>query len=129
MNGWTAELQRRGFRKWYERELLRSHGHLVLMLLAGIALMGSLEAFFDVRGGDRLLMAACFAVAGVVAVWAMRRYGWHLRRAETVANQAMCPACKDWGRWQAEHPEPAADGRAALRVRCRGCGERWRIVG
>ena len=38
-------IQRLGFRKWYERELLSSHAHLVLALLSVVAMLASLEAF------------------------------------------------------------------------------------
>lgn len=121
-------IRERGFRKWYERELVAGHGHLVLLVLATLALLGALEVYSDTHGEDRLVMAGTFALAGVVGVWSMRRYLFHLMRAETLANQAVCPACKTYARWQIEAEDPGSQDRPpALLVRCRDCGERWQI--
>ena len=34
----TASIRRLGFRRWYERELIKSHGALVTCLLSGLTL-------------------------------------------------------------------------------------------
>lgn len=115
-------IRRRGFRKWYERELLAGHAHLVLLLLCTLALLGALEVFSQRSGGERWAVAASFAVAGVLGVWALRRYLFHLLRAERLAHQAACPRCRAYARWAVEGGEAEA-----LDVRCRDCGERWRI--
>lgn len=120
----VPDIRRRGFRKWYERELLRGHAHLVLLLLGTVAAMAAVEAFHESRGADRLLMGLCLLLASGVGIVAIRRYAFHLTRAESVAHQAACPACHDWGGWQADADE---DGPQRLQVRCRRCGERWTI--
>lgn len=129
-------IQRRGFRKWYERELLVGHSHLVLLLLSALTLVGGMEAFAQPEG-RRWLMGACVLVAAVIGLWALRRYLFLLTRAEHIANQAVCAQCQAYGRWAVEPQPPAqraaeADGAdegapAQMRVCCRGCGWRWQI--
>ena len=124
-----TDIRKRGFSKWYERELLRSHSHLVLLLLCALAALGAVEAFSQ-PGSNRLLMVASLLVATGVGVWAVRRYLFHLTRAEYVANQATCPACQAYARWKVEAAD-ADDSRSghppAMEVCCRKCGHRWHI--
>lgn len=121
-----------GFRRWYERQLVRCHLQLLLLVLCLLALLGALEAFGQARQEGRpwWLMALCFAAAGVLGAVALRRYLFLLMRAEHIANQACCPACKAYGRWRVE-PEPAAppapDGALRLRACCKACQARWHI--
>ena len=130
-----AVIRQRGFRKWYERELIRSHANLVLLLLCTLAVLGAMEALFDGGTHERLLLAACLLVAAGLGVWSMRRYLFHLSRAELIANQASCPQCQVYARWAVERPEavPARRSEVAddeperLQVCCRGCGWRWHI--
>ena len=82
-----------GFRKWYERELLSSHAHMVLALLATVAMLASFEA---IRGGsvsEKLMDILFVIVCAVIGLWALRRYLFLLMHAEEVANQATCPTC------------------------------------
>jgi hypothetical protein len=123
-------IEQRGFRKWYERELLRSHAHLVLLLLCAMALLGAAEAFGPARGEQRLLMAGSFVVAAAIGVWAVRRYLFHLMRAELIANQAACPQCKAYARWRIEqrvHGADEGETGASMTVRCRACEHGWTI--
>jgi ABC-type nickel/cobalt efflux system permease component RcnA len=124
-----ANIRKRGFAKWYERELLRSHSHLVLLLLCALAALGAAEAYSQ-PGSNRVLMVASLLVAAGVGVWAVRRYLFHLARAEYVANQATCPACQSYARWKVQ-AEQAGDEKAgeppAMEVCCRKCSHRWRI--
>ncbi|MDP2007345.1 MAG: hypothetical protein Q8K45_16835 [Rubrivivax sp.] len=133
--GIPQAIRRRGFRKWYERELLVGHSHLVLLLLCTLTLIGGMEAFVQ-PGGQRLLMGACVLVATAIGVWALRRYLFLLTRAELIANQAVCAQCQAYGRWTVEGPAPPPRPRAddtddgapvCMRVCCRGCGWRWDI--
>lgn len=124
MNGVSDAIERRGFRKWYEGELVRSHGQLVLLVLATLAALGALEAFSTGRGNALALLASLIAAAAIGA-WALRRYFFHLMRAELIANQATCPACKAYGRFAVERD--AKPQASAMTVRCRRCEERWRI--
>lgn len=126
----AQSIQKRGFRKWYERELIRSHSHLVLLLLCAVGAIGALEAFSG-GGSERLLMALSLLVSAAVGAWALRRYLSFLMRAELIANQASCPECQSYGRWLIEASESndirQPDAGARLSVCCRKCSHRWRI--
>lgn len=124
-----TSIRQRGFAKWYEHELLIGHAHLVLLVLAALGALGALEAFGQ-AGSDRLLMVLSLLAAAAIGVLALRRYLFHLMRAELIANQANCPACEAYGRWQIEATDvgDAASGRPeAMQVCCRRCQHRWRI--
>jgi hypothetical protein len=123
-------IQRQGFRKWYERELLAGHSHLVLLLCSGLGILGAMEVFWRQPGAERLLMVASIVVASVIGVWALRRYLFLLMRAEVIANQAVCKGCGAYGRWtvEAHTAEDAPAGEPArMQVCCRKCGGRWQI--
>ncbi len=113
-----------GFRKWYERELLSGHAHLVLMLLATLGMLGSIEAFAGGDWLDKTIDAVMFVASAAIAVWGMRRYLYLLMRAEHIANQANCPQCKEYGRLTVE-ADHSQSGKT--RVRCKACGHRWDI--
>jgi hypothetical protein len=128
----TAYLRERGFRRWYERELTRGHLNLVLLLLSAVALMAAMEAISTHEGGQPLLMVISMVIAGATGVWSLRRYLFHLMRAELIAHQAVCPQCQTYGRWRVEsYTEAAAsngDGAAATTaVRCAKCSHAWTI--
>lgn len=118
-------IRRIGFRKWYERRLLRSHAHLALVLIAVLGLMMAMEAAARfATPQERLLDWAVAAACGVFALWALRRYLFLLTQAETLANQANCPSCGTYARLDLVQSNAAGDEVA---VRCRQCGHGWRI--
>jgi hypothetical protein len=120
-------IRRIGFRKWYERELLRGHAHLVLLLLCAIGVIAALEAVFRFRTiNDQLLNLVAVLGCAAVGIWAVRRYLYLLHHAEMIANQADCPHCKTYGRLDLI---AADDAHARVRVRCRQCTHEWSIEG
>jgi len=119
----AGRIRRRGFRGWYQAELLRSHGHLLLLLACALALAAGIEVMVRHIGGQRLLVAGCLLVAGGIGAWALRRYLFLLMRAEHIAHQAVCGSCKAYGRWQVEREL----GDTRIEVCCRACGHRWPI--
>lgn len=113
-----------GFRKWYERELLSSHAHMVLALLATVAMLASFEA---IRGGsvsEKLMDILFVIVCAVIGLWALRRYLFLLMHAEEVANQATCPTCQEYGRFEVVDEDRRYQ---RTRVRCRKCTGLWQI--
>ncbi len=117
-------VRRVGFRKWYERELLSSHAHMVLAFLSIIAMMASMEAF---RGGnisEKLLDVMFVLVCAAIGLWALRRYLFLLIRAEEIANQANCGECTEYGRFDVVSENPAG---GETRVCCRKCAHQWVI--
>ncbi len=126
LNHRLAEGVRRvGFRKWYERELLSSHAHMLLALLCTIALMATVEAFQDASPGNKLLDVLLFMLSGAVGLWALRRYLYLLMHAEEVANQANCPQCAAYGRFDVMNDD-TRNGHTG--VRCRQCAHEWTIL-
>lgn len=117
-------VRRHGFRKWYERELLSSHAHMLLALLCTIALMGTLEAFQGGSLGEKLLDVVLFIVSGAIGLWALRRYLYLLMHAEEVANQANCPQCGTYARFDVVSEDRRSGDTG---VRCRQCAEEWTI--
>lgn len=125
LNPSLAEGVRRvGFRKWYERELLSSHAHLLLAILCTIALIGTLEAFSGASPDQKLVNVGLFIISAGLGIWALRRYLYLLMHAEEVANQANCPHCTSYGRF-----ELLSENRRdqQIKVRCRRCDGLWDI--
>ncbi|GIX23908.1 MULTISPECIES: MJ0042-type zinc finger domain-containing protein [Caldimonas] len=120
-------IRQHGFRKWYERELVLSHLHLVLLVLSLVGLLGSAEAYE--RGAPLLVQAwvgLCAAASAAIGLWALRRYLALLMHAEHVAHQAQCPACHAYARWSLIDED---QGGQRLQVQCQRCGHRWHIDG
>lgn len=118
-------IRRIGFRKWYERELLSSHAHMLLAFLCVIALMASMEAFRDASTEEKLLDVALCIVSGSVGLWALRRYLFLLMHAEELANQATCPHCGLYGSL-ALLQEDRRNGHAL--VCCKRCAHEWTLI-
>lgn len=119
-------IQDLGFRRWYERELLSSHAHMALALLATVAMLASFEALRGASASEKLMNTLFILGCGAVAVWAMRRYLFLLMHAESLANQANCPHCQAYGRFQlGESTGPR--GEPDVPVRCTRCGHRWTL--
>ncbi|NDZ17061.1 hypothetical protein [Variovorax sp. WS11] len=57
---------------------------------------------------------------------ALRRYLSKLGYAQYLANQAVCRACDAYARWDVEDGQDES-AEEVLRVRCRACGNGWRI--
>lgn len=114
-----------GFRKWYERELLKSHAHLTLTFLCAVGVFAALEAAMNFRTlQDQLIDAAAILVSAAIGIWALRRYLYLLMHAEHVANQADCPQCGTYARFKLVDGIPLPDG---VTVRCRDCAHSWSI--
>ena len=118
-------IRKHGFRKWYERELLQSHVHLLLTFLCMIGVFAAVEAIRDSTDrADRLFDLAAIIVCALVGVWALRRYLYFLNHAESSANQADCPQCETYGRFKLE-AEDTHEG--SMRVCCNKCSHQWTI--
>jgi hypothetical protein len=118
-------IRKHGFRKWYERELLKGHAHLVLLLFCALGIMAAIEAAWRYRSlTDQLIDIAALLVCAAVGVWAVRRYLYLLNHAEMVAHQADCPACQAYGRLELVAVDGSGD---RVQVRCRKCAHEWRI--
>lgn len=119
----TERMERLGFRKWYERELLSGHAHLVLCILSVVALMASMESFRD-GPSVRLENVLFIVVSGAIGLWALRRFIFLTVRAEAIATQAVCAECGEYGRFSVVAQNP---GRDETEVCCRKCAHHWFI--
>jgi hypothetical protein len=118
-------IRKHGFRKWYERELLQSHAHLVLTFLCMIGLFAAFEALGDKRSwADQAIDIGAIGLCAAIGVWALRRYLYFLSHAEATANQADCPDCKAYGSFNVESENAQEQ---SLVVCCRKCQHRWTI--
>ncbi len=118
-------IRKHGFRKWYERELLQSHAHLVLTFLCAIGLFAAFEALGRFRSlSDQLTDIVAILICAALGIWALRRYLRLLMHAEVTAHQADCPQCKAYGRFKLES-ENARD--SSVQVCCTKCQHRWTI--
>ncbi len=117
-------IRRVGFRKWYERELLSSHAHLILAILSVIAMLASFEAFHGATVAQRLMDVLFVIVCGAIALWALRRYLFLTLRAENMATQASCGDCGTYGRFRVvgDSVNPHE-----TQVCCNKCAHQWTI--
>jgi hypothetical protein len=118
-------IRKHGFRKWYERELLQSHGHLVLTFLCMIGIFAAIEALGHTRSWtDQAIDVLAVLACSVIGIWALRRYLYFLNHAEATAHQADCPQCKAYGSFTLEGEDVA---QSTVTVCCRKCRQRWTI--
>ena len=118
-------IRRHGFRKWYERELLQSHAHMVLLLFCVLGIFG----IFEGSSRKHPLSEQMADLAGVLlcvatGIYCIRRYLYLLSHAEAVAHQAECPQCKTYGRLDLVASDASGD---EVQVACRKCAHRWHI--
>lgn len=114
-----------GFQKWYQRELLQSHAHLVLLFLCAIGLLATFEVYSRaVPLTEQLFDIGAIVLLVAVGIWSLRRYLFLLMHAEQVANQAVCERCQTYGRLKLL--KEARAGRQ-VRVRCKKCEFEWPI--
>ena len=132
-------IRRLGFRRWYERELIRGHAALVTCLLCGLTVAALLEQVrFNDPGWRPISMLMIVLAATLVGGYSWRSYSTVLRRAEHYGAASLCPGCRAYGRFNIvssgmdTYPSPAAEELAPLpvawmRVACRKCGTNWRM--
>ena len=131
----TRYIERYGFRRWYERQLIESHAYLALGFVALILLLSGLELLGNVEAGIRYLFILITAAAGgTLLVVAWRRFGVLLARAEHFGEAATCPQCKAWGKFKvlaqeaSSADDPPEAGRPHwLRVQCTRCEAVWKL--
>jgi hypothetical protein len=114
-------IRKHGFRKWYERELLQSHAHMVLAFLCLVVVFAAFELMSE--GRNVAGNVAAIVTGTAVGAWAVRRYVRLLTSAEAVANQADCPDCGTYARFTLVRDLPPDE----VEVACKQCTRQWRI--
>ena len=136
--GVPANVARLGFRKWYERELIKSHAALVTCLLCGVLIAALIETLEIGRGVWKPLTVLGMVAAGALGWASWRSYITMLGRAERYGEHSSCPRCSCYGLFRVlesgldETPGAAARAVAPLscewmKVECRKCGAGWRM--
>lgn len=129
----AAGIAKLGFRKWYERELIKCHAALVTCFLCGLTVAALLEQIHFTNLAATSLMALAVVFAAVALGWvSWRSYITALRRAELYGERSTCPGCSAYGRFQVVSVQEnvAAEGGEdwpRLGVECRRCATRWTL--
>lgn len=131
----TRYIERYGFRRWYERQLIESHAYLALGFVALILLLSGMELLSNAEAGLRyVIVLGTAAAGGTLTVVARRRFGALLARAEHFGEAATCPQCKAWGKFKvlaqesSNADDPPEAGRPHwLSVRCKQCEAVWKL--
>jgi hypothetical protein len=141
--GYEDAIRKLGFKRWYERQLIESHGYLVTCFLSMIVIAVALDDIaFEGRGWEPVLMLVVALGALVLAVHAWNQYRQGLIKAERVASEATCGRCKAYAAFRivASGPQPTrllqpsgelpvGQPEVWLRVRCRRCEHEWTVGG
>jgi hypothetical protein len=128
-------IRKKGFRGWYERQLIEAHLYLISGFLCLIMVIASLEEFsLRTPAWETLLRFAAMLGGSAVCLWALKRYLVMLDFAEYAAERSVCEKCAgygglDLGGATARRSEKQGeDGEGApVGVRCRKCGHQWTI--
>jgi hypothetical protein len=113
-------IERIGFRRWYERQLLEGHAWFVASFLCLVAAFACVE---QLRFDDPLLrqfaLGAGIVAAGLGGIYGLLRYLTMLAGALRLGEHATCRACGAYARFSMI---------SASRARCRKCGNEWRLI-
>jgi len=113
-------IRRLGFARWYERRLIEGHVWFVTAFLCLIAVLACMEEFnFRNTLLRQVANAGMFTAATALGIYALVRYQRILSEALRLGEQARCPACRAYARFQVT---------SHLQVRCRNCDHEWRLI-
>ena len=130
-------IEKLGFRRWYERQLIEGHLYFVTCFLCMIVVAAGLEQL-DVRGPvlQQLWNGGLVAGAAYLCFKTLRWYNCLLARAETLGAQSSCAQCSTYGILKVvdagcgtpgSAEAEAAGDNSWIRVRCKKCGHEWRM--
>ena len=125
-----ATIGERGFRRWYERQLIDGFLHMITGVLALIMMFIALEELeFRATPAGLLALVSIAVVGGGLCIVSWRKFHWLLARSEYVAQQATCSQCQTYGRFAVLSSRDAVEGPAgcSIDVRCRSCGKECTI--
>lgn len=131
-------IEKLGFRRWYERQLIEGHVYFVTCFLSMIAIAVSLEQIdLQASAAEIMFLLSVLVAGGAVCVGSLRRYNFILVRAECFGSQSSCAECGVYGvlkvvragesEERRGHGLPIRADNPWMRVRCKKCGHEWRI--
>ncbi len=118
----------RGFRRWYERQLVEAFACMITgalsLLMMGIAIE-TLELGATAAG--LLALVAISVAGGGLCIVSWSRFHRLLSLAEHLGEQATCANCHAYARFSVVASRELADTPAGctIDVRCRACGQEW----
>lgn len=118
----ARSIERLGFKRWYERQLIESHAWLVSCILCALAIAATLEVT-----GFRLTSFAGFVafgfvyLAGLLCWHSLKRYRTLMQQAERLSEQSTCKACRTYAAFSIIAAQPR------MSVRCRKCAHEWTL--
>ena len=124
-------IRKRGFKKWYERQLIESHAYLVTCFLCMILVAALVEEVsFRTPGLKPFLMLAVMAAGGLVGLLAWLRYKAIMVTAERFGDRSVCEQCHAYAKFDivesgGSPATPESESDPWLRVKCRKCGHGW----
>jgi len=123
-------LRQRGFRRWYERQLIEGHAYLVTGILSLIMMAIALETIaFRESLAAAMMLVVIAGAGGALFIFAWNRFRGLLTDAESLAEQAVCRQCSAYGRFEVIAARDSTEMRSgrAMRVRCRQCEHEWQM--
>ena len=118
----ARSIDKLGFKRWYERQLIESHAWLVSCILCALAVAATLELTgFHLTSFAGFVAFGFAYVAGLVAWHSLQRYRATMAQAERLSEQSTCKACRTYAAFSiiAERPR--------ISVRCRKCSHEWTL--
>jgi ribosomal protein L40E len=130
-------IRKKGFRGWYERQLIEAHLFLISGFLCLIMVIASLEEFsLRTPAWETLLRFVAMLGGSALCLWTLKRYLVMLDYAEYAAERSVCEKCAAYGGLDlgsataSRAPEEDEAGEriaVPVSVRCRKCGHQWTI--
>jgi hypothetical protein len=119
----ASSIEKLGFKRWYERQLIESHAWLVSCILCALAIAATLEITgFRLTSFAGFLAFGFVYLAGVVGWHSLRRYRALMVQAERLSEQSTCRACKTYAAFNVIAAQPR------IAVRCRKCANEWTLL-
>jgi hypothetical protein len=116
----ASSIEKLGFKRWYERQLIESHAWLVSGILCALAIAATLEVTgFRLTSFAGLVAFAFVYVAGVVCWHSLKRYRAIMAQAERLSEQSTCKTCRTYAAFN------VIAARPRISVRCRKCSSEW----
>jgi hypothetical protein len=126
-----------GFRRWYERQLIEGHVYFVTCFLS-LMLVATCFEQIDWRGSPLqvLTLMSAIVAGGVLCMFSLRRYNFLVVRAECLGAQSSCTQCQSYGVLKVIGAGTGEERGAGivlradnpwLRVRFKECGHEWLI--
>ena len=122
-------LQRVGFRKWYERQLVDGHISLVTAFLCVIAIACGAELVSIKDQSIGIIGNAVLIFGSAVIGWAaIKRYQRVLVEAEWMGEQANCGGCGRYGfSMTKDHLLQPSHDKWMIKAHCKKCAHQWDI--